>query len=184
MKSYRFWLFQAFIAATIALMIVSFIGPWWTAYVESMPELPATVNIVIDIYQWGIPEGMQSEYWAADITPFYQVVLARIFLAASIILAISSSWLKGKWGKLLLGLIGISWIAYAIGALILISTRTEAYGISMQGTVTLDAYNVVVTSSLQTGYYMSYAAGLLCIVLTLTRNWITSTNREIQEVYS
>ena len=179
MKGFGFWLFLALIAASIALMVVSFIGPWWTAYIESMPGQPATVNIVIDIYQWGIPEGIQSEYWAADITPLYQVVLARIFLAASIILAISSHWLKGNKGKLLLGFIGISWIAYAIGALILISTRTGEYGISMQGIVTLEAYSVVVTSSLQTGYYLSYAAGLLCVVLALTRNWLTGTNRKI-----
>ena len=166
-------------AVPIALMAISFIGPWWTADIKSLPELPATVDIVIDIYQWGIPEGMESEYWATDITPLYQIVLARIFLAASIILALSSCWLKGNKGKLLLGFIGISWIAYAIGAFILISTRTEAYDISIQGTATLYDYNVVVTSSLQIGYYLSYAAGLLCVVLATTRNWITGTNRKI-----
>lgn len=173
MKSIRFWLLQAFIGIVIALMIVSFIGPWWIAHIESSPNLASVVNVTINLYQWGIPEGMQSEYYSADITPFYQIILARIFLGASIILTIFSFWLKGKKGRLLLGLIGISWIGYALGALYLISTRTEEYGISMQGTINLDIFPVVVTSSLQSGYYIAYAAGFLCLVLAITRNRIT-----------
>ena len=173
MKNIRFWLLQAFIGIVIALMIVSFIGPWWVAYIESSPNLASVVNVTINLYQWGIPVGMESEYYSTDLTPFYQIILARIFLGASILLALFSSWLKGKKGQLLLGLIGISWIGYALGALYLISTRTAEYGISMQGTVTLDTFPVIITSSLQSGYYIAYAAGFLCLVLVFTRNRIT-----------
>ena len=173
MKNIRFWLLQAFIGIVIALMIVSFIGPWWVAYIESSPNLASVVNVTINLYQWGIPEGMESEYYSADLTPLYQIILARIFLAASIILAIFSSWLKGKKGHLLLGLIGISWIGYGLGALYLISIRTAEYGISIQGTVDLDTFPVVATSSFQPGYYLAYAAAFLCLVLALTRNRIT-----------
>lgn len=148
-------------------MVLSFIGPWWTVNIQSEPGEIAVVNLVVNLYQWGIPETQEAEYFAADVTPFYQIILARLFLAGSIISIFFSLWLKGGSRKILLASVGISWIIYAAGALLLIVGRTEEYEITLQGTshIYRNSYPIMAVSKLQIGYFMAYVAGLLCVLL-------------------
>jgi len=175
LKSWRFWFFNALLLSAVIMMVVSFMGPWWTSRIEPAPGQPSAIGMVIEIFQWGIPEGPHVEHYMEDVTPDYQIALARIFLAGSIALAFASSWLRGLAGKLILGLVGAAWVGYALGAYYLISSRTAEYGMPLQGKETVYdfVFIVVATSGFEFEYYLAYAAGLLCILPAVMRSLIT-----------
>jgi hypothetical protein len=147
--------------------------PWWTA--DIIHYIRGFIG-TIEIYSYGLSHTLVelAEYIAADETPFYQTVLAWIYLAASIGLLLLSTWLKGRKGRWLLGGIGLIYIAYASIAVIWVAIRTGDFDISLQGWSTIgrgmEAVNVF--ASLQFGYYLAYGAGLMCIAMALLRNII------------
>jgi len=176
MSIYRVWIFRVLVAVSASLAIVSFIGPWWSAIITSELVTPGISSFVVNIYQWGIPESPGSEHFITDVTPFYQTVLAYIFLAASIGFIFFSTLLKGRKGKWLLGSIGLIWIGYAAIAAIWIAIRTGDYGISLQGVSLIQQPGEAeITASLRFGYYLAYVVGVMCIGLALIRDRITGT---------
>jgi len=182
-KNYRFWLFYLLIIAVVWLMAASFIGPWWSSNIVNAPGEPGApnVNIIVNIYQWGIPEGYFSEHFSTDITPAHQVVLARMFFAVSILLAVVSPWLKKMLARVVLILLGTGWAGYAAGAFIMIRERTASYGIPLQGTgIVYDyVYILQATSSFEPAYYMGIVASLTCIILGMIREIITGPTKSL-----
>lgn len=169
--SFKVWLFRGLVAVAAGLMVASFIMPWWYCHLYHWDwgEFPP-----IKIYGYGLRHGLiqYAYYLAADETPFYQTMLAWVYLAASVGLILFSSLLKGRKSRWLLGGIGLIYIVYAITAVIQIAIRTADYGISLQGWTTVEYEGQVINAfaSLRFGYYIAHAAGLMCIVLALFRN--------------
>lgn len=171
MGSLRVWLLRGLVCVAASLMIASFIMPWWTATI-STPRVNLPPD-AIRIYGHGLEHSLveMRRYVAADETPFYQTVLAWIYLAASVGLALSSTWLKGRKSSWLLGGIGLIYIAYAaIAGFVVIAGRLADLGLPLQGWGILQAASI--RGTLQFGYYLAYAAGGMCIVLALLRNKI------------
>jgi hypothetical protein len=181
MSSFRVWLFRVLVAIAASLMIASFIMPWWIA--EITHKIMVGLHGIIEVYSYGLSHNLVelAYYVAADETPFYQTVLAWVYLAVSAGLILFSTWLKGRKGRWLLGGTGLIYIAYAaIAAFIVIANRTGDFGISLQGWSTfesLEQQTVNVFTSLQFGYYLAYAAGGLCIALALLRDIIVGKPR-------
>lgn len=177
MSSPRVWLFRVLVAGIVPLMILSFLGPWWTADVNVTSDFisPSGLRVFsINVYQWGIPESEGSEHFTTEITPYYQVILAYTFLSLSILLIFISTFLKGRKGQWLLGIIGLIWIGYALIAVFWIATTTGEYGISLQGfVITQQPAEAEVNSSLRFWYFLAYAAGVLSVGLALFRRKIT-----------
>jgi hypothetical protein len=175
MSSIRVWLFRGLVAIAAGLMVTSVIMPWWSADVR--PETQLVSPFTIEVYQYGIPRDLSTtNYLSADITPFYQTMLAWFYLAASVGLIIFSTWLRGRKGRWLLGSIGIAYIAYAaIAAFVVIANRVADFGVPLQGHANLyfDEAFVNIDTRLLFGYYLAYASGLMCIALALLRNLIT-----------
>ncbi len=179
--SWRIWFFRGLVAVAASLMVTSFAMPWWIANFSNELDAPGTGNIWI--YGWGLRHNLTqlSSHIADDVTPFYQTVLAWVYVAAIAGLALLSTWLKGWKGRLLLGGIGIIHIAYAaIAAFIVIANRTGDFGISLQGLsqqvsggVVIEVIIFYIRSSLQSWYWLAYAAGGMFIVLALLRDVIT-----------
>ncbi len=172
MSSIRVWLFRGLVAIAAGLMVTSAIMPWWIA--EVLPETETVSPFTIEVYQYGIPRAQGSEYISTDITPFYQTVLAWVYLAASAGLILFSTWLKGRKGQFLLGGIGAIYIAYAaIAVFIVIANRSADFGVPLQGqAVYFDQVFVLIDTRLLFGYNLTYAAGGMCIALALLRNII------------
>ena len=171
--NYRLWLFRSLVAIAVGLMIASFIMPWWTANVFA----PNNVNIpdAIRIYGHGLQHDLIQlrEYVEADETPIEQTVLAWVYMAVSAGLIMFSTWLKGGKGRWLLGGLGLIYIAYAaIAAFVVISGRLGDWGFSLQGWSYLEEIDAGINASLRFGYYLSYIAGGLCIILALLRGII------------
>jgi hypothetical protein len=79
--------------------------------------------------------------------------------------------------SLLIGLVGFSYIVIAVIAYIFASIRTEDFfgGVNLVGYtyITQDVpYESGVEGKLLVGYYLTYAAGFVCIVLALLRSKI------------
>lgn len=177
--SLRHWLFRFLVAIAAFLIIWSFIIPWWRLTV-SHPLVSGDLPEV-SIFAYGLRHNlMQYSAWVLeDETPYYQSVLSWVFLGASVILMLLSKFLKGKKSSWLLGCIGFIFITYAAIALIRIYTRTGHLDMPLQGSVYIpppegeaQGFGSDITTGFQPGYYITYAAGLLCILLALLRNKI------------
>jgi archaellum biogenesis protein FlaJ (TadC family) len=168
-------LFRILVFAAAAIMLISAIMPWWTAHLEATAEEVirqfGDATFTVELYQHGIPDNPAGEYFRADITPSYQVILAWIYMGVSVGLIALSAFLKGKKGRWLLGAAGLIYIAYAAIALIEITIRTGDYGVLVQGQITsADGYTV--TTGFHIGYYLAYVSGTACLILALLRDKI------------
>ncbi len=179
-SSWKAWLFRGLVAVAAGLMIASFIMPWWStthmvASNEAEFHLPRDV---IRIYGHGLQHDLVQlrEYIELDETPFYQTVLAWVYLGVSVGFILISIWLRGKRGRWLLGGIGLIYIAYAaIAAFVVIAGRLADFGYPLQGWGFYDSgagEGASICGALRFGYYLVYAAGLMCIALALLRNKI------------
>jgi hypothetical protein len=178
----RMWLFRGLVIAAIALMIISFSRPWWVATFTSSLSYDMTA---VNIYGWGLRHSLAllSSYVVKDATPYYQTILAWVYIGISGCLAFFSTWLKGKKGQLILGSIGVIYIVYAvITVFVVISHRVSYYLIPLQGTTQMilvsQADVIAVHSSLQAGYYLAYASGVMLIILAMFRSISGGKNRD------
>lgn len=177
MSNFWVWVFRGLVAIAAGLVVISFIMPWWTANLSIVP-----IQDPIRIYAYGLRHDMVqlAKYVAADETPFYQSILAFIYLGASVGLMLLSTWLKGKKGGWLLGGVGLVYIGWAVVAVILVAIRTGDFGASLQGQskiITGEAVTPTLDASLRFGYYLAYAAGLITIALALIRSKMLGTRR-------
>lgn len=180
-SNWRPWLFRILVVVAAGLMVISFAMPWWTASIDHVSR--GRVG-EIEIYAHGLRHTLvQYASWMAnDETPFYQTVIAWVYLAASVGLMFYSTWLKGKKGQLLLGGVGLIYIAYAVIAIfVVIGNRTPDFGVSLEGWSQLKVVTeefeeewVDVRSSLPLGSFLAYAAGGMCIALALLRGIIVA----------
>ncbi|MFC1846872.1 hypothetical protein ACFLYS_02290 [Chloroflexota bacterium] len=170
----RLWLFRILVLAAAAVMLTSAILPWWTSHVDVWGEAElrqvGDIEITVKLYQHGIPDSEQREFFSADITPSYQVVLAWVYMGVSVGLIALSAFLKGKKGRWLLGIAGLVYVVYAVIAIILIINRTGALEYPVQGIKVGDGYTM--ETSLLIGYYLAYVSGVACLVLALLRDKI------------
>ena len=179
MSSFRLWLFRSLVAVAGGLIVTSFIMPWWTANMTLSNGIQISLpQDVIRIYTYGLRHELVelAQYITADETPFYQTVLAWIFIAVSVVLLLFSTWLKGGKGRWLLGSIGLIYITYAVIAVIWIAIRTGDFGISLQGTSFAEGPvgigGAIIYANIRFGYYLAYVAGVMCIALAFFRNKI------------
>jgi hypothetical protein len=163
------WIYRALVIILCGFMLLSFIMPWWSADLSVIQEPGA-----IRVYGWGLRHNMDQlrQYIAQDETPMYQTLLAWGYLALSTLLLALSAWLKGKKGAVLTGVVGLGYLAYVLTALFgVITPRLEETGLVLQGQAvkTVIVKNVIITSSLQWGYYLACAVGAACLLFGLMR---------------
>lgn len=170
----RVWLFRGLVIGAAILMLVSFVMPWWIAVtiypMLSEKEIPANS---ITVYAYGLRHTLYGydeiyPYIEEDETPFYQMVLAWIYLIISVGLIISCGWLKGRYRSLLLGGVGAIYIAYAaIAGFVVISNRLAELGLPLQGWGVFRFAEADILGRLGLGYYLAYCAGFICLAISL-----------------
>jgi hypothetical protein len=165
------WLLRSVIFVAVGLVIYSFSRPWWICSFMD--------GHFIKIYGWGLTHNLESlaGYLRADITPFWQVALAWTYVGVSCLLALLSTWIKRFVGALLLGFIGIGFIAYPIIAIYkVIVPRISNFGISLQGFSTVQRL-VNVNSYLTHWHYLAIAGGIVLVVLAVIRGLSPHLNK-------
>jgi hypothetical protein len=179
----QYWLYTALSFITVGLMIVSFSLPWWTCVIQS--------NKWIKIYGWGLSHNLVdlAASVSQDITPIYQLVLAWIYLSACVAVIIFSIWrLKNKKGYLppvILGVAGLSYIAYAaIAGFVVIADRVKVFGVNLTGQTLIktNSWMTVINSKFDTGFYLAFAAGLLCIMLAVISLFVVKKARSKAQI--
>lgn len=176
MNRSRVWLFRGLVVVTTGLMVASFILPWWVA--------TSPVGDVA-IYPYGLSAdlGMYTPYVAGAEMPGWFAPLTWIYLGICVVALLYGSWLgekevkigrlKSKVSKLLIGIIGLSYILVAVVAVIIAAIRTGDYGMTLFGTsLVVEHPAVYAEGNLQFGYWMACGVGLLCMALSLLRNKI------------
>ena len=181
MSNSRLWLFRGLVAIAIGMMVASFIMPWWSLS-DIYTEDQEGEIVGFSIYGYGLPQGqsgpLEETYWREDITPFYQTVLAWIYVAASAGLLLYSTWLKGRKGQLISGGIGLIYIVYAlIAAFVVIAGRLATRGsipipLQGEGSAIGEWDTIYFLTSLQPGFYLALATGAFIVLLAIFRSKI------------
>jgi hypothetical protein len=175
MNSVRAWVYRVLVLIVAAIMVASFVRPWWTCHLHTI-GLEQSVGKDLEVFAWGFRPDVNilHEHVVTDITPLWQVRLAWGYLAFSVVLALASTWLKGSKARWLLALVGLVYIVYAVAGILWIRQRTgERFGIKFQGyTYIPEAAGIDVDARVLLGYYLAPVSGALFVALALLRNLI------------
>ena len=189
----RVWLFRFLVLALGALLVVTWFMPWWLCHVESNEA--GTHDVIIHPY--GLDGGGLEGYFAlmpkggAEVElPGFLIPLMWVYLGLVILALLIAMILKNRSLRLfgkefnisrwLLGIVGLSYIAVCVIALLFAKSKVTAIGIPFTGQESgvnigkfamWDVY-IDADSSLQIGYYLAYAAGGGLLLLALLRNKI------------
>jgi hypothetical protein len=183
------WIFRVLVLVAVGVMLVSWFLPWWTIDLEEIGK------DIVQIRPWGlvVDERMGSFdvlIKGADM-PAWFAPFMWAYLACCVIAVMVGAWVRGKEvgiGKLkiklsqfLIGGVGLSYIIAGIFAAVYISIRLKGfYNTPLQGRIYVelgDAAHTYAESSLMTGYYVIFVAGLLFLVLAIFRDKITGEKK-------
>jgi hypothetical protein len=182
-------LFGGLVLADIGLMLVSWFTPWWVCTVDAIYMLHQGL---VMIRPWGLEHtlGNFAGYLAEANLPFWFAWFMWAYLVVSIVVALVALFLKDRkirlldmnfnLPQLLIALVGVAYIVCAITAAVFARFRTSDFGVNFMGysNVVVDPHSggyADLNASLQWGYWLAYAVGLLFIVLAFLRNKITGT---------
>ena len=187
MGRYRVWSYRGLVFVAVALMIVSFLLPWWSMGFDIVLGRPDPARI----YAYGMrvwidmPQEIEM-YLKGDETPAYQTYVAFGYLTIAAGLAIASVKLFGKAGRWLLGGIGATYIAWGIGAIQMILHRITDYDIQLQGSsITSEfagEYPVVAFTTIRFGFYLAMFAGGLMLALGIFKPFIEGKQKSSSAV--
>ena len=169
----RIWIYRILVVIACGLMLVSFLLPWWST--GMVVQGFSRQDNAIQVFGYGLKHQLNQlePYILDDVTPFYQNVLAFVYLGVSLAAAAGSILIKGRKGAFLLLLCGLGYLAYMLAATI--TQRLGDFGIAMQGwsTISNQVRKVSFESSLGLGYYLAYASSILLTALATLRFFAT-----------
>ncbi len=152
-------------------MVISFALPWWVGDFHG--------GQMVSIFGWGLRHNLKqlSSFIEADVTPIYQIVIAWLYVAINVILAMFITWRNPRKGQWVLFGTGIVYMLYAAVAIhIVVANRITQFQspIPLQGSVNFGGIGtgVAMITSLQPGYYLAYVVGSLFIILAIVQIWI------------
>ena len=182
MGNARTWLYRVMVLLVIALMIVSWLLPWWRAVIIA-------IDNYVQIRPWGLETdlGTYASYISAGQMPGWFAPFMWAYLGIAVLAALVSLFLKDKAFKILkfkfnlptfiTGMVGVSYIVVAIVFLIFAAIRTgDFYGIHLIGHSFFTLEHPVesdVEAKLLLGFWLVCATGPLFVILSLLRNKIT-----------
>jgi len=186
MSSSRVWLFRGLVIIAAGLMLLSWFRPWWICTVDAIYMLNQGL---IKIRPWGLEHNLGS--FAGWVTgsdmPVWFAPLAWAYLGICIAALLFAAWINNKdirlvgrnfnLSKLIIGVVGISYIMVAVTAFVYAKIQTADFGVNFLGYTYLqvDPHTggfADLNASLQWGYWLTYGVGLILIALALHRNKI------------
>lgn len=186
MGNMRVWLFRCLVIIATSLMLVTWLMPWWTCDILGLPLFNA-----VTIHPYGLEQALGEwvGYIAGSEMPVWFAPLMWTYLGICIVSlsfsllpkgeVVGSGKLKLSLSQVIIGGVGVSYIAVAVLATIVAAIRTGDFfgGLPLQGSIELTEangvpYPTLVDTRLLPGYYLVYFTGLFFIALGLLRNKI------------
>jgi len=184
MGNFRVWLFRGLVIIAAGLMLLSWFLPWWSCDVEALNVKDAVVihpyglDIVIHIFSY--------VSWASTVMPGFFAPLMWTYLGLAIAALLIGAWIKDKsigllgrkfnLSKLLIGVVGFSYIVVVIVAVIVITVNARSGGLTNPLGRTFIVVGLTestwVSARLLFGYWLACGVGPLLIVLALLRDRI------------
>jgi hypothetical protein len=183
-SSARPWLFRGLVLAGGAVMFVSWIMPWWRAYITQLDRWVA-------IRPWGLEHnlGDLAGYIKDAAMPTWFAPVMWAYLGISLAVLLFSLFaperkvrlLKFEFSlpQLLIIGVGISYIVCVVVAFVYASMRMDSFWhLKMIGKTYVELGEIekgYVDSNLLTGYWLAAVAGPVLLVLGLLRSKIVGT---------
>jgi hypothetical protein len=180
----RPWLFRGLVVVAAAFLAVTWFMDWWCG---DCAEISSRAVVV---HPWGLEDNLGFMAFAVDearmpgwFAPAMFAYLGVALLALLVSLFVKDSvvklWkIKVSLPSLIIGIVGLSYIIVPVVAIVYMKIRMQDFygGIPLVGhiTIPLEAGSMEghITTSLEPGYYLAYAAGALLVILALLRNKI------------
>jgi hypothetical protein len=190
MDKIRGWIFRILVLIGTGLLLYTWFEPWWTAYIVYL-------NVyAVSVFPYGMEINMGGyEYWLAGaenvmpswFTPFMwcYLVLIIVLILLSLFPINKKKIGLGKFKLLLLqvliGGVGLSFIAVVVAAYIVLSVNvSQFYDAPLQGTFLVSISEIeqsnVVTTITPT-YWLACGVGPLFIIFALLRNIIVGKSK-------
>ncbi len=180
----RPWLFRVLVIAGGAVMFMSWIMPWWRAYIVELDRWVA-------IRPWGLEHnlGDLAAYIKDAVMPTWFAPVMWAYLCISIALLLFSLFAPEKalrlgrftfsLPQLLIMGVGIAYIVCVVFAFVYASMRMDSFWhLKMIGKTYVELGEVekgYVESNLLTGYWLACVAGPVLLILGLLRSKIVGT---------
>lgn len=185
----RFWLFRGLVIAAIGLMLLSWFMPWWSADIEDL-----LINNAVVIHPWGLENNMgdYAYYLKGAEMPSFFAPLMWLYLGLAISALLVGAWIKDKntrlfrrefnLSKLIIGVVGFSYIAAVVLAVVIAAIRTGELGdLHLLGRTFVSIETTYkeswIAARLLSGYWLACGVGPLLVILALLRNRIIGKDK-------
>lgn len=181
MHNIRVWIFRVLIIAATCFMLLSWFMPWWRCFIWG-------INREVLIRPWGLEHdlGDLTSYIAGAEMPAFFALFMWIYLGLCVAVLLFSLFANektvslGKFKlsltKLLIGIVGVSYIVVVVSAVIVAAIRTgDFFGVHLIGTTVIDLGEPMISDAdagLLIGYWLACSVGPLLVVLALLRDKI------------
>jgi hypothetical protein len=180
----RVWLFRLLVIIGILIFLAAWFLPWWNMDVEGFGR-----NLV-QIRPWGLAVAEKMEQFkvlmkGAEMPNWFPAFmwaylgLCMIALLIGMFISgkkLSIGKLKFSLSQLLVGGVGFSYIFAGAFAAVYAGTRMKnTFGVALQGRTHIDfgdPLTAYVNTSMELGWYLVFAAGLLLILVAIFRDKI------------
>jgi len=175
MNTTKIWIFRILGLCAAALIIASFLLPWWTADIQEVGIMNG-----LTMHPYGLEHKMQeyADWLKKDSPPFFLTVIALVFIVVAMIALLISLFLKQPRGSLIMVIVGIMYLGFALVASGYLYWSISKYDIKLTGYSYVDEtqglpWHTGILSRFLPGFYLAYAGGILTVVLAFLRNKIT-----------
>lgn len=175
MNSTKMWIYRALVIGAAALIILSFLLPWWTTDILEVGLMNA-----MTMRAFGL-EHQLGEYtaWAeASFPPQFLTTLAYIYFVVVMGAIVASMFLKQPQGGLILFLAGLAYLGYSLIAFGYAVYSMSKWGISPTGYSYVDEtkglpWHTGIISTILPGFYVAIGSSFVTMVVSFLRNKIT-----------
>jgi hypothetical protein len=183
----RIWVYRILVLVAAALMALSWNMSWWNA--DAFNVWVGSFPAAVQIYPYGLQTGNLGDFASyienANLPGWFGPVM-WVYLGICILALLYGIFMKEKNFKIgrmnlslprfIIGIVGISYCIVAIVAVIFASYKLRSlFDANLLGYsyVRIAGEDNELYGSLQLGYWLAWAAGIVIIILALLRNKIT-----------
>lgn len=197
MRISRILIFRVLVIVAAGLLLTSWFLPWWSCTLDTMPGIEDALVIHpygLDAHQVSGLFHLMPEEGAEAEMPVWFTPVMWLYLGLCILGLLFAAWKMNKsirlmgrnfnLSKLLIGIVGFSYIIIVVLAVIVAATRMAEFNMSFIGYSFVSFYWVVETgtnATLRFGYWLACGVGPLLIVLALLRNRIIGRPKLISQ---